>query len=410
MPYGGVPPPGWYPPPGQPFPPHAGFSGQPSQAPGSASQQQQGGKESQSPPQVAGAVQDEKPDVTDPKTQSQDVGPKDPSPAPAPPPPVESKPSVSAALAPAQATPSQSNKPPTQPKGRVVPVVPLPSKTVDPATTTVATSTATVQTVSKAPVVTQQYQSATEAATAAVAAAMAKLPGRQKQDTSEAVDNLTRRVNEMRTEDNAKHSRQQGTGGYVVSHRGGRGGRRGSFREHANAKAIEIPTTDYDFQSANAKFNKQDLVKEVIASGSPISTVEPNDSAETVATNGDAMNGTRKPKVDEDVIIPPGHSVYDKKSSFFDNISSELKDRDETTGKKVGGSEFRSEERKKNMETFGQGSVDSYRGGYRGRGRRGYRGRGGFGGRGRGGYRGGRGAAQTPSTRMVPATVEANDS
>ena len=212
----------------------------------------------------------------------------------------------------------------------------------------------------------------------------------------------------MRTDDNARHSRQQGTGGYVAGHRIGKGGRRGSFREHANAKPMEIPTTDFDFQSANAKFNKQDLAKEVIAS--PVSTTEPNDSADTVATNGDALNDTGRAKVDEDVIIPPAQSVYDKKSSFFDNISSEMKDRDELSGKKVGGQEFRTEERKKNMETFGQGSVDSYRGGYRGRGRRGYRGRGGFGGRGRGGYRGGRGTAQTATIRTGTAAVEASGS
>jgi len=291
-----------------------------------------------------------------------------------------------------------------------VPVVPLSSKPVVPTATKAAISTTAVQTVSKAPGATQQYRSATEAATAAVAAAMAKLPGRQKQDTSEAMDNLTRRVNEMRTDDNARHSRQQGTGGYVAGYRGGRGGRRGSFREHANTKPMEIPTTDFDFQSANAKFNKQDLAKEVIASGSPVSTAEPNDSAEASTTNGDAVNGTGRTKVDEDVVIPPGQPVYDKKSSFFDNISSEVKDRDEATGKKVGGPEFRSEERKKNLETFGQGSVDNYRSAYRGRGRRGYRGRGGFGGRSRGTYRGSRGATQTTTTRTSTATVEANDS
>jgi len=406
MPYGGVPP-GWYPPPGQAFPPHATFSGQPSQAPGSASQQQQGGKGSQPPPpQVPGVVQDEKLDTLTHKSQPQDVTPKDPSPAPAPPLPVESKPNASAVLASAQAAPPQSSKPPTQPKGRVVPVVPLPGKPTGPATTT----TTTVQIVSKAPGTTQQYQTATEAATAAVAAAMAKLPGRQKQETSDSMDNLTRKVNEMRTDDNVRYSRQQGTGGYVASHRGGRAGRRGSFREHANTKPMEIPATDFDFQSANAKFNKQDLAKEVIASGSPVSTTEPNDSADTVATNGDALNDTGRANVDEDVIIPPVQPVYDKKSSFFDNISSELKDRDELNGKKVGGQEFRTEERKKNMETFGQGSVDSYRGGYRGRGRRGYRGRGGFGGRGRGGYRGGRGTAQTATIRTGTAAVEASGS
>lgn len=292
----------------------------------------------------------------------------------------------------------------------MAPAVPLPGRPTGPAAATVATSTTTAQTVPKAPSAAQQYQNATEAATAAVAAAMAKLPGRQKQDTSETMDNLARKVNEMRTDDNIRHPRQQGTGGYVAGQRGGRGGRRGSLREHANAKPIEIPATDFDFQSANAKFNKQDLAKEVIASGSPLPTTEANGSAEATETNGDALNGAGKAKNDDDVAIPPPQPMYDKKSSFFDNISSELKDRDEAAGKKVGGPEFRNEERKKNMETFGQGSVDNYRGGYRGRGRRGYRGRGGFGGRGRGAYRGGRGAAQTATTAAGTTVVQASGS
>lgn len=205
------------------------------------------------------------------------------------------------------------------------------------------------------------------------------------------MDNLTRKVNEMRTDDNIRHSRQQGTGGYAAGYRG-RGGRRGNFHQ-PTTKPIEIPKTDYDFQSANAKFNKQDLAKEAIASGSPIQTPGGANGTEPTSTNGDTVNGTGKAKAEEDVVIPPPAPAYDMKSSFFDNISSELKGRDEVTGRKIGGPEFRSEERKRNMETFGQGSVDNYRGGYRGRGRRGFRGRGSFGGRGRGPYRGGRGAA-----------------
>jgi len=247
-----------------------------------------------------------------------------------------------------------------------------------------ATSTA------NAPNAAPQFQTATDAATAAVAAAMAKLPGRQKPE-AEAMDNLTRKVNDMRTDDNIRHSRQQGTGGYAVGHRG-RGGRRGGLRDQTS-KPMDIPTTDFDFESANAKFNKQDLAKEVIASGSPIQGPGgANGSADTTETNGDALNGLSK--AEEDVVIPPAAPAYDMKSSFFDNISSELKDRDETTGKKIGGMEFRTEERKRNLETFGQGSVDNFRGGYRGRGRRGFRARGGFNPRGRGQYRGGRGAPQ----------------
>ena len=102
----------------------------------------------------------------------------------------------------------------------------------------------------------------------------------------------------------------------------------------------------------------------------------------------------------------PAAVGYNKSSSFFDNISSEIKDRNEEGGNKLGGREFRSEERQKNLETFGQGSVDNgYRGGYgrggRGRGRgygRGRGGRGGFEARGaRSVVRGGRGAVVSES-------------
>jgi protein LSM14 len=138
---------------------------------------------------------------------------------------------------------------------------------------------------------------------------------------------------------------------------------------------MEVPTTDFDFESSNAKFNKQDLIKEAIASGSPLGD-------QATAPSLDALSSEK-----EEVVIPGG-TMYDK-SSFFDNISSELKDREEAAAR---GQEFRSQERHKNMETFGQGSVDGYRGRGRGRGGRGRGGRG-FGYRGRGAPRG-RGGAE----------------
>ena len=251
------------------------------------------------------------------------------------------------------------------------------------------------------PIATKSIEEANRDARAAVAAAMAKLPpapGQKKQTSGEvAMDNLTRKVNEMRTNDNIRTSRQPGTGGYAAGHRGGgRGGSRGG-RAHSDQhnKKVDVPKTDYDFESANAKFNKQDLVKEAIASGSPTNT-----PVKTPATNGSTEDGVdgAKSESEPSVNIPAGVG-YNKSSSFFDNISSESKDRDDEGVKRLGGREFRSEERQKNLETFGQGSVDNgYRGGYRGRGRaRGYsRGRGGYGGRGgRGAIRGGRGIVST---------------
>ncbi|KAJ5032859.1 uncharacterized protein L3040_009450 [Drepanopeziza brunnea f. sp. 'multigermtubi'] len=209
---------------------------------------------------------------------------------------------------------------------------------------------------------------ATQAATAAVAAAMAKLPT-GGQMNGNGVDNLTKKVNEMRVNDAIRAPRLPGAGGTgFAANRGVRGGRGGARNTE---KKVEVPESDFDFESANAKFNKQDLIKEAIA-GSPVSSpTEPDTPA-----------------------APAGG--YNKASSFFDDISSESKDRMEANGTRPGGREWRGEEQKKNVETFGQGSVDNgYRGGFRGRGRgrggsRGGRGYSGNGqpGRGRGGYRG----------------------
>ena len=233
------------------------------------------------------------------------------------------------------------------------------------------------------PVVTtkKSLDTANKEAAAAVAAAMAKLPpplAQKKQpDGERSIDNLAKKVNEMRTIDNNRNPKQPSAGAHPAGNRSGRGVARGGRPTNEHTKKIEVPTTDYDFTTANAKFNKQDLVKEAIASGSPIEA-----SAQDLP-NGSSVNGSRKNS--ESVVIPPAPG-YNKTSSFFDNISSESKDRLEgTTG---GGREFRTEEQRRNLETFGQGSIDSsYRGGYRGRGRgRGYgRGRGGPGMRARGG-------------------------
>jgi protein LSM14 len=153
---------------------------------------------------------------------------------------------------------------------------------------------------------------------------------------------------------------------------------------------MEVPQEDFDFETSNAKFNKQDLAKEAIASGSPLGSPINGNKPDPIAT---ASNGHAET---EEVVIPPKpvEKGYDKKSSFFDNISSDLKDRTEQqqSGGYVDGRAMRRDERTKNIDTFGQGSID---GGYRGRGRG--RGRGfGRGGRGfRGGYRGRGGAEAT---------------
>lgn len=207
----------------------------------------------------------------------------------------------------------------------------------------------------------QQQNATTQAATAAVAAAMAKLgaapaqpaqqqaqPKPQQGASVDVVDNLTKKVNEMRVDQANK------THNTPTNHRGrGRDGRR------SGSRGIEVPNADFDFTTANAKFNKEELSKTA-----------------TDGVNGDNVDGGN------DIVIPPADTKsYDAKSSFFDNISSEAKDRDDGTTEMVKGPrgrEFRDVDRKRNLETFGIGSVDQggYRG-FRGRGRgRGYRGRG----------------------------------
>lgn len=193
--------------------------------------------------------------------------------------------------------------------------------------------------------------------------------------------------------DHRNNSRQPGMGGFVTS-RGGRGNYRGGFNNQQPRK-VEVPTTDYDFESANAKFNKQDLAKAAIAS------TDDDPSPTTNGTNGSAEENN-------EVVIPPiGDGFYNRGKSFFDNISCENKERAEAKeGERPrGGAVWRGEEQKKNLETFGQGSVDGgfghyARGGWRGRGRGYRRARGGYSGAyGRGGgYRG----AQQQQGNTVP--------
>ncbi|KAI9791249.1 MAG: hypothetical protein M1833_001562 [Piccolia ochrophora] len=407
MPYG--PPPGWFPPPGQGFPHPGGPYMNQQQIHGHQGQQPPGAKPPQPPqppaphrPAAAGeqgsVSQQQSPErkaPVEPSSKPLTPAPTNPT-SGAPTPPLESKPSTATALAPAapqgsQATAATKPTPPVTKNGRIVPAVPLPSPKVTTQKTVNGPLQANAGNVSQ-PSRTQPsqaaanaaIQSATQAATAAVAAAMAKLPPApgqkqqplsQQQNTSDSVDNLTRKVNEMRTNDNIRTSRQPGTGGYAAGHRGrGRGG-------GPRAK-VDVPATDFDFETSNAKFNKQDLVKEAIATGSP--------SAETPPSNGVPDTALDNDTQESDDFVVPSAIPYNRATSFFDNISSEIKDRDDTHGPRPGGREWRGEEQKKNVETFGQGSVDNnYRGGYRGRGRgRGFRGRGGHR---AGGYRGGRG-------------------
>ncbi|KAF4970473.1 hypothetical protein FSARC_2492 [Fusarium sarcochroum] len=290
---------------------------------------------------------------TEPKSLAQGV--RQPSHAPTP--PVDSKPSVeevkqaAATLAAnGQTKPEDASKAPTGPRNhRVNPVIPLTGSAAKPFSLPgVGGDVANKAPVGVAPT---NVQDATSAARAAVAVAMAQLGNPQ----GNAMDNLTNKVNEMR----------------VNAVRGGPAGRgRGRGGRPAAAK-VAVPDSDFDFAQSNAKFNKQDVVKEAIA-GSPLEAPEHlavNEQPEVQTTSDD---------------VPV---AYNKTRSFFDNISSESRERIENGGQKPGGREWRGEEQRKNMETFGQGSVDGGYRNYRGRGRGRGRGGRGYGRGGRGGNR-----------------------
>lgn len=337
--------------PGGPAPPDAPQNqrGMPSAGPGQEQKPAPIGPGADRPDRKAELPGSQAAPPTEPKSLAQ--GPRQHAHAPTP--PVESKPSVEEVKAAAANLTSngpglEANKPaPTGPRNhRVTPVIPLSGSVAKPFTLPGVQEAAAKPAATATPT---NVQDATNAARAAVAVAMAQLgnPG------GNAMDNLTNKVNEMRV--NAVR------GGPTSGGRGrGRGGRPAPGK-------VEVPDSDFDFAQANAKFNKQDFAKEAIA-GSPLAETPTDEASEDAA--------------------PIDPAAYNKTRSFFDNISSEAKDRADNNGQKPGGREWRGEEQRKNMETFGQGSVDGGYRNYRGRGRgRGRGGRGGFNRGGRGGPR-----------------------
>ncbi|KAJ3056639.1 hypothetical protein HK097_005563 [Rhizophlyctis rosea] len=107
------------------------------------------------------------------------------------------------------------------------------------------------------------------------------------------------------------NARLPGVGAHLLqSNRrgGGRGGRgRGGFGPRGNR--IVIPDQDYDFESANAKFNKTDVAQE----------------AGKDEKSPTAIEGEQAPSDDGEDLESP--TTFYKKSSFFDDISCESKDR-----------------------------------------------------------------------------------
>lgn len=97
-------------------------------------------------------------------------------------------------------------------------------------------------------------------------------------------------------------------GGHLLNsnnnRRGGRGGRGGAHGAMSSTRAPAVPTSDFDFETSNAKFHKDELAKEVGK------TEEHAEEEE-----------------EEEIIIPQAEEFYDRSKSFFDNISCETKER-----------------------------------------------------------------------------------
>ncbi|XP_059140685.1 protein LSM14 homolog B-like isoform X2 [Physella acuta] len=148
--------------------------------------------------------------------------------------------------------------------------------------------------------------------------------------------------------------------------RGGpRGAPRGQGQRGGRSSEPLKFDTDFDFETSNAQFAKDDIEKEL-----------KNLSLSDKSVNGD--KGEEEPEIEDDEGEEEEEEpvYYDQKKSFFDNISCEATERNK------GQRHSWREERKLNSETFG--ISENFRRNYRGR--HNWRG-----GNMRGGWRGGRG-------------------
>ncbi|XP_017340931.1 LSM14A mRNA processing body assembly factor a isoform X2 [Ictalurus punctatus] len=191
------------------------------------------------------------------------------------------------------------------------------------------------------------------------------------------------------------------TAGPPGPRRGRGGGHRGRGRFPVRRDGPMKFEKDFDFESANAQFNKEEIDKE-FQSKLKLKDEKP-EKALNGEDKGDSGVDTQNSEGNADEEDPLGpNCYYDKSKSFFDNIScDDMRERRQTWA----------EERRMNAETFGVPfRHNRNRGGFRGRGGMGFRGgrgrgssRGAFGaqhpgGSGfRGGYRGGQGGRQFSS-------------
>ncbi|XP_061200344.1 protein LSM14 homolog A-like isoform X3 [Neopsephotus bourkii] len=194
--------------------------------------------------------------------------------------------------------------------------------------------------------------------------------------------------------ENQEHRRVPGG---LAARRGRRGHRGGRGRFGIRRDGLMKFEKDFDFESANAQFNKEEIDREfhnkLKLKEDKLEKPEKPVNGEDKGDSG-VNNQNSEGNADEEDPLGP-NCYYDKTKSFFDNISCD--DNRERQPTWV-------EERRLNAETFGIPlRPNRGRGGCRGRGVIGFRGgRGRGGGRGgftaprgfRGGFRGGRGGRE----------------
>ncbi|XP_078023795.1 LSM14A mRNA processing body assembly factor a isoform X9 [Epinephelus lanceolatus] len=173
--------------------------------------------------------------------------------------------------------------------------------------------------------------------------------------------------------------------GAPANRRGRGGGHRGRGRFNVRRDGPMKFEKDFDFESANAQFNKEEIDREF---QSKLKLKDEKTEKSEKAVNGEdkgdsgveTQNSEGNADEEGDPLGP--NCYYDKSKSFFDNIScDDTRKANEKSGVSGFPRERRqtwAEERRMNAETFGIPLRQ-------GRGRGGYRGRGGM------GFRGGRG-------------------
>ncbi|XP_029109183.1 LSM14A mRNA processing body assembly factor a isoform X3 [Scleropages formosus] len=216
---------------------------------------------------------------------------------------------------------------------------------------------------------------ADRAATASLAQSVTKAPGMDAQKVPKADSEQSR-------------SENRDAAGGAQSRRGRGGGHRGRGRFSVRRDGPMKFEKDFDFESANAQFNKEEIDREFHNKLKlKDDKAEKPEKAVNGEDKGDSGVETQNSEGNADEEDPLGpNCYYDKSKSFFDNISC---DDTRKASEKSGASGFQrerrqtwAEERRMNAETFGI-PLRRGRGGFRGRGNMGFRGS-----RGRGANRG----------------------